>query len=294
MKPGVAKKNAEDDEKKLQMWKTDILLLLESRQEQDIKMMENNYQMMTILISMVPDRVAECLMTKCEVGVTAVDEMEVALQEHLMKIAENSSLSKSGRKNGQVADQFGDGGEEEEDWQQHWDAQGGVYWIRTAMKRPRTEEHEFERNRVQEEDTREVRKGNVEGGKASVKGKGPKGKGKGPNGGCHECGGDQYVRDCRVRQERKGKGKGKGWWTIDSKNVQPRYWSSWNPGFIPEQWSSWRPGTKGSGKGKGFAGGEGDGNVSMLDFSRLSFPPLSAVSTLPPEIYAVIFCFGRG
>ena len=42
------------------------------------------------------------------------------------------------------------------------------------MKRPRTEEHDFERNRMQEEDTREVRKGNVEGGKASVKGKGPK------------------------------------------------------------------------------------------------------------------------
>ena len=35
---------------------------------------------------------------------------------------------------------------------------------------------------MQEEDAREVRKGNVEGGKASVKGKGPKGKGKGPKG----------------------------------------------------------------------------------------------------------------
>ena len=33
---------------------------------------------------------------------------------------------------------------------------------------------------MQEEDTREVRKGNVEGGRASVKGKGPKGKGKDP------------------------------------------------------------------------------------------------------------------
>ena len=119
------------------------------------------------------------------------------------------------------------------------------------------------------------RKGNVEEGKASVKGKGPKGKGKGPRGGCHECGGDHYVRDCLVRQERKGKGK--GWWTIDSKNVQPRYWSSWNPGFIPKQWSSWRPGTQGGRKGKGFPGGKGDGNLNMLDFSRLSFPPLCAV-----------------
>ena len=46
------------------------------RQEQDIKMMENNDQMITILIS---NRVAEYLMTKYEVGVTALDEMEVAL-----------------------------------------------------------------------------------------------------------------------------------------------------------------------------------------------------------------------
>ena len=34
-------------------------------------------------------------------------------------------------------------------YEQHWDAQGGEYWIRTAMKRPRTEEHEFERSRMQ-------------------------------------------------------------------------------------------------------------------------------------------------
>ena len=56
MNPVVAK-NAEDVEKKLQMWKNDIRLLLESRQEQDIKMMETNDQMITILISMLPDRV---------------------------------------------------------------------------------------------------------------------------------------------------------------------------------------------------------------------------------------------
>ena len=49
-------------------------------------MMENNDQMITILISMLPDRVAEYLMTKYEVGVTALDEMEVALQEYMMKI----------------------------------------------------------------------------------------------------------------------------------------------------------------------------------------------------------------
>ena len=98
-------------------------------------MMENNDQMITILISMLPDRVAEYLMTKCEVGVTALDEMEVALQEHMIKIVENSLSCTSGRKIGQVAKQLGQGGDEEEDWQQHWHAQGGEYWIMTAMKR---------------------------------------------------------------------------------------------------------------------------------------------------------------
>ena len=47
-------------------------------------------------------------MTKYEVGVTALDEMEVALQEHMMKIVENSLRGKSGRKIGQVANQLGE------------------------------------------------------------------------------------------------------------------------------------------------------------------------------------------
>ena len=80
-------------------------------------------------------------MTKYEVIVTAVDEMEVALQEHMMKTVENSLRCKSGRRIGHVANQPGEGGDEEEDWQQHWDAQGGEYWIRTALKRQRTEDH---------------------------------------------------------------------------------------------------------------------------------------------------------
>ena len=191
------------------MWKHDIRLLLESRQEFEIKMMENSDQIFTILISMLPDRVAEYLMIKNEVGVTALDEKKLALQEHMMNIVENSSKSKSGREIGKVANQPGERGDEDEDWPQNWDAQGGGYWIRTPMKRPSVEEREFEKNRMQEEeDTREVREGNAEAGKAGGKGKEPKGKGKGHKGGCHDCGGDHYVRDCPVRQERKGNGKG--------------------------------------------------------------------------------------
>ena len=130
-------------------------------------------------------------MTKYDVGVADLDAMEMALQEHLMNIAENSVRCKPGRKIGQVTHQFDEGGtEEKEDWQQHWDAEDRKYWIRTAMKRTRTEEHETERNRMEEEVTREVRKAISEEGKVGGKGKGPKGKrtAKGPKGGCHECG----------------------------------------------------------------------------------------------------------
>ena len=116
---------------------------------------------------------------------TTLDEVEVALQEHMMKILYNSLKSKSG-KFGQVANQCGEGGEEEEHVQQLRVAQGGAYWIRIAMMRARTEEHGIEKNRMQEEDTRQVGKPRAEGGKAGGKGKAPKGKGKGPNGGCHE------------------------------------------------------------------------------------------------------------
>ena len=97
-------------------------------------MMVNNNQMTTILISMLTDKVAEYLMTRCEVGVTTLDEVEVALQEHMLKIVWNSLKSKSGRNVGQVASQYGEGGDEEEHVQQLRVAQGGEYWIRIAMK----------------------------------------------------------------------------------------------------------------------------------------------------------------
>ena len=43
-------------------------------------------------------------------------------------------------------------------------------------------------------------------GKAAQLNKG-KGKGKGPKGGCHECGGDHYVRDCPLRAAQWNNGK---------------------------------------------------------------------------------------
>ena len=72
-------------------------------------------------------------------------------------------------------------------------------------------------------------------------------KGKGPKGGCHECGGDHYAHDCKIRAERKGKGKGKNFY----ESIPTKYWNDYNPGFQKGQWNYWRPGTRiseGSGK----------------------------------------------
>ena len=61
-------------------------------------------------------------------------------------------------------------------------------------------------------------KGKAEDGKGgTAKGKG---KGKGPKGGCHECGGDHFVRDCQIRAAKKGeaaKAKGKGWESVPTR-----------------------------------------------------------------------------
>ena len=67
MNPDPAKSPG-DVEAKLQAWKTDMRILLESGQEQDVKMTANQDQMITILISMLPDRLPEHIMTKYEVG----------------------------------------------------------------------------------------------------------------------------------------------------------------------------------------------------------------------------------
>ena len=97
-----------------------------------------------------------------------------------------------------------------------------------------------------------------------------KGKGKGPKGGCHECGGDHYVRDCPVRAS-KGKGKGKGKTSWDW--VPQKHWTSYNPGFRKTQWNDWRP--KGKGKGKG-GKGLAFGSPPAMQFV---YPPLGNVSS---------------
>ena len=94
MNPDAAKA-PEDVETKLQAWKTDMRILLETNQYQDIKMVANQDQMITILISMLPDKIAEHLMTKYDIGVTTLEEMEEKLRDHLDKIVDNQQRHKS-------------------------------------------------------------------------------------------------------------------------------------------------------------------------------------------------------
>ena len=273
MNPDAAK-TPEDVETKLQTWKTDMRILLEASQEQDIKMVANQDQMITILISMLPDKIAEHLMSKYDVGMTTLEEMEEKLRDHLDKIIDNQQRHKGTKKIGQVAMPAEEEGQEGYEWAQEWDQDWGNYWIRTAAKRARTDDPVDAGTASVEsaENSPNTNVGLSKGGKGKGKGKGS------PKGGCHECGGSHFVRDCPVRQQRKGgKGKGKDW-----SSVQPRYWNNWNPGFMTRQWSSWRPGNKGKGKGKfGFSngyGGKGEGSAQNMDVNKLTFPPLCSVS----------------
>ena len=74
MNPEQAKSN-EEVEAKVQIWKTDVRILLECGQEQDLNMVKNEDQMITILLSILPEKVAEHVMGKYDVGLISWDEM---------------------------------------------------------------------------------------------------------------------------------------------------------------------------------------------------------------------------
>ena len=196
MNPEPAKR-PEDVESKLQSWKTNLRILLETGQEQDIKMVANQDQMITILISMLPDKIAEHLMTKYEVGDTTLEDMEEKLRDHLEKIVDNKQRHKDIKKIGQVKMQPEEEGLEAEEWTQGWDQEYGSFWIRTAAKRPRLDDdaEEGPTERADVENSQVQSGGLGKGAKAKGKGKG------GPKGGCHECGGSHYVRNCPIRQQ---------------------------------------------------------------------------------------------
>ena len=72
--------------RKLQTCKNDVRLLIESRQELYVKMIDNYGHMITILIPLSPGRVAEFMVTTYEVWDITLDGMEVDLPEYLMNV----------------------------------------------------------------------------------------------------------------------------------------------------------------------------------------------------------------
>ena len=282
MQPEKASK-VEDVEMRITQWKADIRILRESRQRQDLEMLNNHDQMITILIGMLPDTLSDHLISKYTPEKSTFDEMLVEMQDHLMKVDQKKSARKSLKQVVPKKEEGEDSTEEEKGAWKHDEVYGWYLCTATpAAKRQRADDGGDE----------EQGKGNTKGKGKGDEGKGKgksKGKGKGPVGGCHECGGDHFVRDCPIRAQRKGgqKGKGKSW---DS--VPTRQWSQWNPGFIPQQWGGWRPGNpngqfgkgqfgKGGGKGVGQIAGKGadySGGESFFDLNRLQFPALASVN----------------
>ena len=120
MNPEQAK-NSNEVEAKVQRWKTDIRILLDCGQDQDKVMLGNDDQMITILLSIIPEKVAEHMMSKYDVGFTSVDEMEEQIREYMDKFGENQQQNrvKAIKKVGQA--HAGEADEEEDEWTQCWD-----------------------------------------------------------------------------------------------------------------------------------------------------------------------------
>ena len=199
----------EEVEMKVTQWKSDIRILRETRQKQDIEMVSNSDQMITILIGMLPDVLADHLISKFAPGASTFDEMLIELQDHLMKVDQKRTARKIikqvTKKEDEQEESFGGGKDTaREEW--IFDEHYGWY-LCTAVpaKRPRPDEEGAAQGGGDAGGSSSKGRGKGVQGKGSAKGKG---KGKGPKGGCHECGGEHYARDCPVRAQRKGKGKG--------------------------------------------------------------------------------------
>ena len=103
-------------------------------------------------------------------------------------------------------------------------------------------------------------------------GKAPKGKGKAPmKGGCFNCGGEHFVRDC-PHAPSSSKGKGKDPW------VTQTAWNGWYPSRGFQKSKGKGGGWKGNGKGKGKANmNAAYGQGGFPNQSQSMFPPLGAV-----------------
>ena len=267
-------KTVADVEKKLGEWKADIRALKELGDKAAL----SNDQLVTTLIGMLPNSIVDYLITKHDILKDEYDDVEETLYDYLARI----DIKEESKKKLPIGAVGTPGVEEAEPDSEDWEYGVPYYdpdwnqWLCTTTerhpKRARSEEelHDGKGPGPHGDQLSAGGKGDTKG-----KGKGKKGKGKGtgPKGGCHECGGDHYVRECPIR---KGKTKGKGkHWSAVPKNT----WNSWYPGPSPATWKGWWPGTGGKGqkaeKGKSgmaapFIPGPG---------CNLVFPPLGAVQS---------------
>ena len=253
MNPDQAK-TAKEVEKRINEWKSSLRYLSEigdNSIDDDLKK--------TTLIKILPEMIAEHVIQRYDED-DNYDEMEQFVMDYLERL-EGRSTEMSRRTLGAITeggeDAKDDRGETDWSYHYHWDDNYG--YICTASPAPK--KRKTEDGASEEPDQRD-----------SPESKG-KGKGKGPKGGCHECGGDHYVRECPIRaakgKSKGGKGKGKNWDYVPQKP-----WSLYNPGFRQTQWNDWRPKGKGKGgfKGKGQTFG-GQPGVQLV------YPPLGNVSS---------------
>ena len=97
MNPSAAKNIGEIDEK-MTLWKTDIRYIVEPGMAHDQKMIDDPHQMITILILMMPDAVADHLITKYDKKNPSYDQMEAYLYDYLSKMDMKDRLATSTNK----------------------------------------------------------------------------------------------------------------------------------------------------------------------------------------------------
>ena len=86
----------EDIELKMLAWKTDIKFLREMEEEQDLAMLNDDTQMCTIMMNILPEIPRNAMMNKYNDGVTTLEELEEELSGYLLK---KSGEKKKGKVN---------------------------------------------------------------------------------------------------------------------------------------------------------------------------------------------------
>ena len=94
-------------------------------------MFENQEQMITIYMSIMPEKVSDHLILKYVKGMT-LDDMEEELQTHLSKLNMTASDKKAGKLR-QVKMEDSEENDNNDEWTKHFDPSVGEYWLCTAV-----------------------------------------------------------------------------------------------------------------------------------------------------------------